>query len=196
MKSIFRIGLDVIMAVTFTMAAPAFSQETTNWQIDPNHANAQFVVRHLGISNVQGEFTKVTGTMALDEKDITKSTVNATIDTTSLDSRVAARDKDLKDNFLEVEKYPTMTFVSKKITRTADGKVHMSGDLTLHGVTKEVAFDVDGPTDAIKDPWGNARRGAAATAKIHRTDFGITKYPPTVVGDDVAITLDVEFIKK
>jgi polyisoprenoid-binding protein YceI len=195
MKIFSRIALGAVILAALTAAAPVFAQ-TSTWQIDPNHANAQFTVCHLGISNVQGEFTKVTGTVQIDENDISKSSVNATIDTTSLDSRVAGRDKDVKDSFLEVDKYPTMTFVSKKITKGADGKLQMTGDLTLHGVTKQVTFDVDGPSDAIKDPWGNQRRGASATAKIHRTDFGITKYPSSVVGEDIAIQLDVEFIKK
>ena len=195
MKSISRIAFGAVILAALTAAAPVFAQGTT-WQIDPAHANAQFTVRHLGISNVQGEFTKVTGTVQLDDKDISKSSVNATVDTTSLDSRVAARDKDVKDNFLECDKYPTMTFVSKKVTRGADGKIQMTGDLTLHGVTKEVTFNVDGPSDEIKDPWGNTRRGASASAKIHRTDFGITKYPSSVVGDDITIQLDIEMIKK
>lgn len=194
MKSISRIAFGAVILAGLSVP-PIFAQSTT-WQIDPAHANAQFTVRHLGISNVQGEFTKVTGTLQLDDKDVSKSSVNATVDTTSLDSRVAARDKDVKDNFLESDKYPTMTFVSKKITRGADGKIQMTGDLTLHGVTKEVTFNVDGPSDEIKDPWGNTRRGASATTKIHRTDFGITKYPSTVIGDDITIQLDVEMIKK
>jgi polyisoprenoid-binding protein YceI len=174
---------------------PALAQSASNWQIDPPHSNAQFSVAHLGISKVQGEFTSVTGTVQLDEKDITKSVVNATIDTTSIFTRNDARDKDLKDNFLEVTKFPAMTFVSKSITRGADGKLQMAGDLTLHGITKPVTFAVDGPTEAIQDPWGNQRRGASATTTIHRSDFGITKYA-AMIGDDIAITLDIEFIKK
>ena len=173
---------------------PAFAQ-TSNWQIDPAHANAQFKVTHLGISKVQGEFTNVTGTVQLDEADPTKSVVNATIDTATVYTRNESRDKDLKENFFEVTKYPTMTFVSKSITRGADGKLQITGDFTLHGVTKPVTFAVDGPTEAIKDPWGNQRRGASATATIHRSDFGITKYPG-VIGEEIAITLDIEFIKK
>jgi polyisoprenoid-binding protein YceI len=174
--------------------APAQAQ-TSNWQIDPAHANAQFSVSHLGISKVQGEFTNVTGTVQLDEKDVTKSVVNATIDTTTVYTRNDGRDKDLKENFFEVTKFPTMTFVSKSITRGADGKLQMAGDLTLHGITKPVTFTVDGPSEAIKDPWGNQRRGASATTTIHRSDFGISKYPG-MVGDDISINLDIEFIKK
>jgi polyisoprenoid-binding protein YceI len=171
------------------------SAQTSTWQIDPAHANAQFSVKHLGISKVQGEFTNVSGTVQLDEKDATKSVVNATIDTTTVFTRNDSRDKDLKDNFFEITKFPTMTFVSKSFARSADGALQMTGDLTLHGVTKSVTFTVDGPSEAIKDPWGNQRRGASATATIHRADFGITKYPG-MIGDDVTITLDIEFIKK
>src|SRR5579863_5331798 len=157
----------LIAAIALAIAVPAFALSAT-WQLDPNHSNAQFTVRHLGISNVQGEFTKVTGTVQLDEEDFTKSAVNATVDVNSVDTRVADRDKDLRSpNFFDVATYPTMTFQSKKIARSDDGKLKMTGDLTIHGVTHEVTFDVDGPTPAIKDPWGNARRGVSATTKIN-----------------------------
>jgi polyisoprenoid-binding protein YceI len=190
-----------IAAIALTIAAPAFAQSTT-WQLDPNHSNAQFTVRHLGISNVQGEFTKVTGTVQLDEADSTKSVVNATIDVNSVDTRVADRDKDLRSpNFFDVANYPTMTFQSKKILRSDDGKLKITGDLTIHGVTHEVTFDVDGPTPAIKDPWGNARRGVSATTRINRKDFGLVYNKALgtgemVVGDFADIKLDVEIIKK
>jgi polyisoprenoid-binding protein YceI len=188
-------------AIALTMVCPAFSQ-TITWQIDPAHSNAQFVVRHMGISNVQGEFTKITGTVQIDDADITKSAVNATIEVNSVDTRVADRDNDLRSpNFFEVAKYPTMTFQSKKIVRSADGKLKLTGDLTIHGVTHEVTFDVDGPTPAIKDPWGNTRRGVSATTKINRKDFGLVWNTAlgtgeAVVGDSVAITLDIEMLKK
>lgn len=197
-SSILAVAFAAFILFVQAPLMPAFAQTaptTSNWQIDPAHANAQFRVSHLGISKVQGEFTNVTGTVQLDETDLTKSVVNATIDTATVYTRNESRDKDLKDNFFEVTKYPTMTFVSKSITRAADGKLQLTGDFTLHGVTKSVTFAVDGPTDAIKDPWGNQRRGASATATIHRSDFGITKYPG-VIGEDIAITLDIEFIKK
>jgi polyisoprenoid-binding protein YceI len=192
MKRLFLFGAFVLVS-----AFPALAQGTTSWQIDPAHSNAQFTVRHLGISNVQGQFTKVAGTVQLNEQDVTKSSVTATVEMASVDTRDGGRDGDLKSaNFFDVAKFPTMTFTSKSISKSADGKVSMTGDLMLHGVTKEITFSVDGPTDAIKDPWGNTRRGASATAKIHRSDFGITKYPSTVVGEDINITLDVEITKK
>jgi polyisoprenoid-binding protein YceI len=197
-SSILAVAFAAFILFVQAPLSPAFAQNaptTANWQIDPAHANAQFRVSHLGISKVQGEFTNVTGTVQLDETDLTKSVVNATIDTATVYTRNESRDKDLKDNFFEVTKYPTMTFVSKSITRAADGKLQLTGDFTLHGVTKSVTFAVDGPSEAIKDPWGNQRRGASATTTIHRSDFGITKYPG-VIGEDIAITLDIEFIKK
>jgi polyisoprenoid-binding protein YceI len=190
------------VAALFAFASlPALAQ-TTTWQVDPAHTNSQFAVKHLGVSTVRGAFTKTTGQIQLDEKDITKSQVEITIDTTTVDTRVEARDKDLKStNFLDVATYPTMTFKSKQITAEGNGKLKLTGDLTLHGVTKEVTFDVDGPTEAIKDPWGNLRRGASATATINRKDFGINynKMLDTgglVVANEVQITIDIEFFHK
>jgi polyisoprenoid-binding protein YceI len=192
MKRLFFFGAFVLLS-----AFAALAQGTSTWQIDPAHSNAQFTVRHLGISNVQGDFTKVAGSIQLNEQEVTKSSVTATVEMASVDTRNSDRDNDLKSaNFFDVAKYPTMTFTSKSILRATDGKLQITGDLTLHGVTREVTFTVDGPSDAIKDPWGNARRGASAATKIHRSDFGITKYPSTMIGEDINITLDVEFTKK
>lgn len=191
----------MVAAIAASLSIPAFAQ-TSAWQIDSAHSSAQFVVRHMGISNVQGAFTKVTGTVQLDDSDITKSLVNAAIDVASVDTRQPHRDKDLRsEQFFNTKKFPTMTFQSKQIARAADGKLRMSGDLTMHGVTHEVTFDVDGPTPEIKDPWGNTRRGVAATTKINRKDFGLTWNAALgtgemVVGDSVSITLDVELVKK
>jgi polyisoprenoid-binding protein YceI len=191
----------ILAVLAASLTSAAFGQSAT-YQIDPAHSNAQFVVRHLGISNVQGQFTKISGTVQLDEAEVTKSTVNATIEVNSLDTRVAARDKDvLSEHFFDASKFPSMTFQSKKIVRGEGGKLKMTGDLTIHGVTREVTFDVDGPTAAIKDPWGNNRRGVSATTKITRQDFGLTYNSALpsgelVVGDSVAITLDIEIIRK
>jgi polyisoprenoid-binding protein YceI len=183
-------------------AAPSFAQSANTWRIDTNHSAAQFGVRHMGISKVQGQFTKVTGTVELDEKDVTKSTVNATVEVGSVDTRVEGRDNDLRSaNFFDVAKYPTMTFQSKKVTQSGSGKLQVVGDLTLHGVTREVTLDVDGPSSAIKDPGGNLRRGFEATTKIVRQDFGLTYNRALgtgelVVGNDISITLDIEIVKK
>jgi polyisoprenoid-binding protein YceI len=183
-------------------AAPSFAQSANTWRIDPNHSAAQFAVRHMGISKVQGQFTKVTGTVELDEKDITKSSVNATIDVSSVDTRVEGRDNDLRSpNFFDVAKYPSMTFQSKKVTQSGSGTLQIVGDLTMHGVTREVTLAVDGPSSAIKDPGGNLRRGFEATTKIVRQDFGLTYdralgTGELVVGNEISITLDIEIVKK
>jgi polyisoprenoid-binding protein YceI len=171
------------------------------WQIDPNHSAAQFAVRHLGLSTVRGAFTKVAGTANLDEQDITKSTIEVTIDASSVDTRVPNRDNDLRsDHFFDVAKYPTITFKSKKVEQLAPGKLKVTGDLTIHGTTKEVVLDVDGPTAPVKDPWGNQRLAASATTRINRQDYGV-KYNAAmdngglVVGNDVDITIDVELVQ-
>ena len=182
-------------------ALPSFAQVNT-YDVDPAHSAAQFSVRHLGISTVRGQFSKVTGKVQLDEKDVTKSHVEVTVDVNTLDTREPDRDKDVKsENFLDAAKYPTMTFKSKGISVVGDGKLKMTGDLTVHGVTKEVTFDVDGPTPAVKDPWGFTRRGAQATTKINRKDFGINYNKVLdngglVVGDELTITIDLEMTRK
>lgn len=187
-------------ALAAALSLPAAAAST--WQIDPNHSSAQFAVRHLAISTVRGAFTKVNGTVQFDDKDISKSTVDVTIDATSVDTRVEARDKDLRsDHFFDVEKYPAITFKSTKVEQVAPGKLKVIGDLTIHGVTKQVALDVEGPTAPVKDPWGNQRVAVSATTKINRQDFSV-KWNATmdgggvVVGDDVAITIDAELVQK
>ena len=166
-----------------------------NWKIDPNHSTAQFAIRHLAVSTVRGAFTKVSGTGQYDPADPTKTSIDATIDAASVDTRVEMRDKDLRSpNFFDVDKYPTITFKSKHTEAAGEGKLKMTGDLTMHGVTKEVVLDVDGPTAAIKDPMGNERIGASATTKVNRRDYGING-GASVAADDVTITIDVEMTK-
>jgi polyisoprenoid-binding protein YceI len=188
-----------IAAVIALASVSAFAQST--WNIDPAHSTAQFTVRHLGISNVTGSFTKVSGTVVLNDKDVTQSQVAASIDVNSVDTRVEARDKDLKSpNFFDVEKYPSIEFKSKKITGSG-GKLQIAGDLTIHGTTREVTLDVDGPTPELTDPWGNARRGISASTSINRKDFNLlyNKLLGTgeaMVGDTVKIQIDAEIVKK
>lgn len=195
---LFRLAVLLAAAAMFSIATAA---QTTTWTIDPNHSTAQFTVRHLGISNVSGSFTKVTGSVQFNDKDITQSQVNAVIDATSIDTRVPDRDKDLRSsNFLDVEKYPTLEFKSKRFVNSG-GKLQMIGDLTLHGTTREVTLDVDGPTPELNDPWGNIRRGFSATTTINRKDYGVIwnntlKTGEAVVGDTVKIQIDVEILKK
>jgi len=175
---------------------------TSNWQVDPQHSSAQFAVRHLGLSTVRGAFSKVTGTMAFDDQDITKSSVEVNIDVNTVDTREPDRDKDLRsERFFDVVHFPTMTFKSKKVEQAEPGKLKVTSDLTIRGATKEVVLDVDGPTAPAKDPWGNTRVAAAGTAKINRQDFGVKWNAKldnggVVVGDDVNITIDVELIQR
>lgn len=189
------------MALAGAISMPA-AAATSAWQIDPNHSSAQFAVRHLAISTVRGAFTKVNGAVQLDDKDIAKSSVEVTIDAASVDTRVEGRDKDLRsDHFFDVEKYPTLTFKSTKVEQTEPGKLKVTGDLTIHGVTKSVVLEVEGPSAPVKDPWGNQRAAATATTKINRQDFGVKWNAKMdngglVVGDDVAITIDVEMVQK
>jgi len=192
-----RIGF--VSTLAFLMSLPALAQ--TTWNIDPAHSTAQFTVRHLGISNVTGQFTKVGGTVVLNDADIAKSQVSASIDVNSIDTRVEMRDKDLKSpNFFDVEKYPTIEFKSKRMTGSG-GKLQVIGDLTIHGTTREVTLDVDGPTPEITDPWGNSRRGISAGTTINRKDFNLTynnllKTGEAMVGDTVKIQIDAELVKK
>lgn len=199
MRSFARIVVTAGLAVAVSLPASA---ATSTWQIDPNHSAAQFSVRHLGLSTVRGAFTKLSGTVQLDDKDISKSTVEVTIDATSVDTRVPDRDKDLRsERFFDVAKYPTLTFKSTKVEQAGPGKLKVTGDLTIHGATKEVVLDVEGPTAPVKDPWGNERAAATATTKVNRQDFGV-KWNATmdnggvVVGDDVTIIIDVEMVHK
>ena len=188
----------VLSAVVLLASLTAFAD---TWNIDPAHSTAQFTVRHLGISNVTGSFTKVTGSVNLNDKDITQSQISATIDVSSIDTRVEMRDKDLKSpNFFDVEKYPTIEFKSKRIASNG-GKLQLIGDLTIHGTTHEVTLDVDGPTPEMTDPWGNSRRGISATTTINRKDFNLIynnllKSGEAVVGDNVKIQIDAEIVKK
>ncbi len=182
----------LVIALLLTLSAAA--QDT--WQLDPPHSSAQFAVKHLGVSTVRGAFTKVSGTVLYDPANLTKSSIQTTIDATSVDTRVEMRDNDLRSpSYLDVKKYPTITFLSKKIEAAGAGKLKVTGDLTIHGVTKAVVLDVDGPSAPMKDPWGNQRMGASASTKINRMDYGVAG-GPGVVGDDITITLDIEMTKK
>jgi len=181
--------------------ATAAAEAVSTWDIDPAHSHAQFKVRHMMISNVKGEFTKLSGTVKIDSADVTQSTVDVTVDTASISTRDTQRDGHLKSpDFFDVEKYPTITFQSTKITSTDDG-LELTGNLTMHGVTKPVTFAIDGPTPETKDPWGNVRRGVEATTTIDRKDFGLVwnaslETGGVMVGDKVHLTVDAELVKK
>ena len=191
--------LVVTAGLAAVLALPA-SAGTTTWQIDPQHSSAQFGVTHLMISTVRGEFHGVKGTVVLDDQDITKSTVNVTIDATSVDTREPDRNKHLKSpDFLDVAKYPSITFKSTKVEQVSPGELKVTGDLTIRGVTKSVVLNVEGPKTPIKDPMGMQRTAVSATAKINRQDYGVSWNKTldsggVVVSDDVRITLDVEMV--
>jgi polyisoprenoid-binding protein YceI len=190
-----------LIALTLFFTFPALSQAAT-WQIDPDHSSFQFKVRHLTVSNVKGDFTKVKGAVTMDDKDVSNLNVELTIDAASVNTGHAKRDEHLKaSDFFDVAKYPTITFVSKKVIKDGPDRLKVIGDLTIHGVTREVTVNVEGPTQEVKDPGGNFRRGATGTAKINRKDFGLTwnrvlETGGVVVGEDVDISVEIELIKK
>jgi polyisoprenoid-binding protein YceI len=194
-----RIAATAGLAAVLSLPAGA---TTSEWKIDPQHSSAQFSVRHMAISTVRGAFSKVNGTIVLDDKDVAKSTVDVTIDVSTVDTREPARDNDLRsDKFFDVAHFPVMIFKSKRVEQVAPGKLKVTGDLTIRGTTKEVVLDVEGPTPSVKDPWGNVRAAATATSKVNRQDFGV-EWNATldnggvVVGDDVNIVIDAEMIKQ
>jgi polyisoprenoid-binding protein YceI len=173
----------------------------TTYQIDPAHSSAQFTVRHMMITNVRGGFSSVKGTVVYDAENPTSSTVEATIDVNTIATLDAQRDGHLKSaDFLDAEKYPTITFKSTKVEPDGSDEAKLTGDLTIHGVTKPVVLKVEGPTAEGKDPWGNMRIGASASTKIKRSEFGLTwnaalETGGIMVGDDLKIELDIQMIK-
>jgi polyisoprenoid-binding protein YceI len=174
---------------------------TTTWNIDPAHSTAEFKVKHMMIANVKGQFSKVTGVLVHNESDPTKSRVEASVEVASIETREPQRDAHLKSpDFFHVEKFPTLSFKSSEINVVGDGELKVEGDLTVRGVTRKVTFAVEGPTPPMKDPWGNTRIAISATTKINRKDFGLSwnaalETGGILVGDEVTITLDVEFVK-
>jgi polyisoprenoid-binding protein YceI len=191
----------VLGAFAVLLLAASASAQVVTWQIDPNHSAAQFTVRHMMISNVTGSFQKMSGTVQYDPTDLSKTVVDVTIDAASVDSRNDSRDKDLRSpNFFDVEKYPTLTFKSKRAEATGEGRIKLTGDLTIHGVTKEVVFDVEGPTPPINQS-GTLRMGASAHTTINRKDFGLMwsrmiENVGAIVSDDVKINLDIELVHR
>jgi polyisoprenoid-binding protein YceI len=193
------------MTTMSTLATPqtatATTTATSTWNIDPAHSVAEFKVKHMMISNVKGQFAKITGVLSLDESDLTDSHVETLIEAASIETRDVQRDAHLKSaDFFDVEKFPTLSFKSTRISLVRDGELAVEGDLTIRGVTRKVLFSVEGPTPPTKDPWGNTRVAVSATTKINRKDFGLTwntalETGGILVGDEVTITLDLEFVK-
>lgn len=172
------------------------------WNIDADHSAIGFKIRHMMVSNVKGSFPAFSGTVQIDDKDITRSKVEVRIETASITTNISKRDEHLRGaDFFDVAKYPLMTYVSTKVEKAGQGRLRVVGNLTLHGITREVILEVEGPTAAFKDPWGNIRRGASATAKLNRKDFGLNwnaviESGGVLVGDEVSIELELEMIKK
>src|SRR6185312_363144 len=189
MKSIIFLA-----AIALTLGAPVIAQ-STQWQLDPAHSSTQFAVIHMGISTVRGTFTKLNGTAQYDPANPKSDAVNVTIETPSVDTRVEMRDNDLRSgHFFDVQKYPTMTFKSTKVEPAAPGKLKMTGDLTIRGITKSVTLDVEGPSKPVNDGHGHLHMGVSATDMVNRTDFGMTGYEG-MVGNDITLTIDAELVQ-
>ncbi len=191
--------IPTILAV-IALIIPTYVAAAT-WQVDPDHSSFQFKVRHMTVSNVRGEFKKVKGVVTMDDNDRSGLKVELTLDAASVNTDHAKRDDHLRsEDFFDVAKYPTITFVSKRVIPVDQNRLKVIGDLTLHGMTKEITVDVDGPTPEVRDPGGNLRRGATGTSKINRKDFGMVWHKVLdngglVVGDDVDIAVEVELVK-
>jgi polyisoprenoid-binding protein YceI len=198
-QSLSRLALAATLVAALAVPSPA---ATATWQIDPAHTAAGFSVRHMMIATVRGQFKGVTGTVLWDDQDINNSTVDVTIDANTVDTGEPKRDADLKSaNFFDVKNYPTITFKSTKIEKISAGKMKVTGNLTVHGVTKQVVLDVEGPSGAVKDPWGNTRVALNAATIVNRMDYGVKWNAKMdsggmVVGDDVNINIDLEMTKK
>jgi len=194
-----RYGIAGVAALVFSLPV-AVSAGT--WELDPAHTGVHFKVRHLMVSHVRGEFEKVSGKIVYDEQDISRSSAEITIDAASISTRVAKRDDHLKSpDFLDVAKYPRIVFRSKKVEKAGAGKLRMTGDLTIRGVTREVVLEIEGPTAEIQDPQGNTRVGGSASTKINRSDFGLTwnkviETGGVVVGKEVEVIIDIEIVRE
>jgi polyisoprenoid-binding protein YceI len=196
LKSMAFRSFAVAVALVCLPAVAAAQAET--WTIDAGHSAAQFSVRHMVVSNVKGEFDGPTGTVTFDPKDLSSLKVEASIDAKSINTRNPERDADLRGSlFFEVAKFPSITFKSRSAKADGAGRIRITGDLTMHGVTKEVTLDVEGPTPEIKDIWGNRRIGATAKTTLDRRDFGLVynrllEGGGAVVGNEIAISIDIE----
>lgn len=191
--------LTLLAAVAFSIPNLSFA---ASWQIDPAHSVAGFKVKHMMISDVRGSFRDIQGTVVLDDENLESSKVDVTIAAASIDTGIQKRDDHLRSaDFFDVATYPTLTFRSKQVKNVSGGEFTLVGDLTLHGVTKEVELQVTGPTAEAKDPWGNIRKAAKATTRINRKDFGLTynaalEAGGVLIGEEVQIELEVQFIKQ
>ena len=186
-----------LAVVTLSMVCAGSSAQTSTWIIDPGHSSVAFTIRHLAVSNVHGTITGVKGTVLLDEKDVTKSSVTATMDSATVNTGSDRRDKDLRSpDFFNVEKSPTIAFKSTAVTKNG-GKLQLIGDLTLNGVTKPITMDLDSPTPPVTQKNGKVMSGFSATGMVKRADYSFgSKYTAPLLGDDVKLTIDVEISKQ
>jgi polyisoprenoid-binding protein YceI len=192
----------LVVSLFFVLSLPVFVFGAA-WQIDPDHSSFQFKIRHLTVSNVKGNFSKVIkGSLLFDDKDIPATKGEVVIDAASVNTSHAKRDEHLRGpDFFDVARYPTITFVSRQVTQTGPDQLRVVGDLTLHGVTREIAIDLQGPTPEVKDPWQSFRRGFTGATKINRKDFGMTWNKALdsggmIVGDEVEISVEIEIVRK
>lgn len=191
-RSLMAIALGLV-----TMACAGARAQTSTWSIDPAHSSINFEVRHMGVSNVHGSINGLKGTVVYDDQDISKSSVQATADVSTVNTNVEKRDQDLKSpKFFDATQFPQLSFKSTSLSKS-DGKLTLTGDLTMHGVTKSVTLDLDGPAPPQTDKNGKTRSGFSASGVLKRTDFGVgAGYPTAVVGEDVKFSIDVEIDKQ
>jgi polyisoprenoid-binding protein YceI len=199
-RFVFRRAAAAALLVVSSSSVAIAQADVQTWTIDPNHSSAQFAVKHMMVSTVRGQFDKLSGTIKARGNDVKTLAIDVTIDAASVNTRVENRDKDLRSaNFFDVEKFPTITFVSKKSESAGDGRFKVTGDLTMHGVTREVVLDAEGPSPQITQGQ-SVRIGASATTKVNRRDFGLQYNRlvegAAVVGDEITITLDVEATRR
>lgn len=182
---------------SLALAASAAFAQTSTWTVDPAHSEVDFAVRHMSVSTVRGRFGGLKGAIQLNEKDITQSSVNVTIDVNTVDTGVSGRDTDVKAaGFFDVAQFPTATFTSTKVEKTGSG-LKITGNLTLHGVTRSVVLDAEGPTGPVPGMDHKPHSGFSATATINRKDFGVgANYPDAVVGEQIKLTIDLEVVKQ
>jgi polyisoprenoid-binding protein YceI len=188
-----RIARSLALAL---VALPALALAGDTWNLDTSHTQTGFSVKHFMLSTVRGDFAKTTGKAVIDDADLTRSTVEVTIDVATISTRDQKRDAHLKSpDFFDVAKFPTMTFKSTKVEKAGEG-LKVTGDLTMHGVTKPVVLDVTSLTKEMKDPYGNSRRGVTASGKLNRKDYGVSYGPDSVVSDLVSISIEAELVKE
>ncbi|HUK66575.1 MAG TPA: YceI family protein [Anaeromyxobacteraceae bacterium] len=188
------------LLIVALLAGPQLSGEVSTWAIDPAHTSTEFTARHLVISSVHGLFGRTTGTIRLDERDLTRSSVEAVVDVSSLDTRVAERDADLKSpRFFDVAKYPTITFKSTRVEKAGENRLRVTGDLTLKGTTRSVVLEVTYSPMAVTGVRGETRRGFNGILQVNRKDFGLSYAQAVeagpVVSDEITIIVDAEAVK-